>query len=326
MTKRGWVTIGDRSLYAEHTLAEPGFPTLVLLNGLSSSTRDWDEFLGPFLSEGYGSLSFDFRGQGRSLMREIEERGHFEAQVACEEQTADLEALLRHFQIPAPYHFVGMSYGGGIAIDFAARNPDQVAKLILIVPYLIRLDHAHPLQRTWSGHLDAIREMGALGSHVADSARSWYQQFITSYMDKRFASQVPDPTIRKASIDLTLGIMSFNALTCLAKLPPSSVHLITVGRDALVPRGLYSEMWSKLPERAKQSWLYIEDGEHLLLEQFPHFVAQWIDLVLADDPRIKDAKKFHAQGYSFEVWEEGGARFAFPSRPNWPRKQSHEIG
>jgi hypothetical protein len=81
-------------------------------------------------------------------------------------------------------------------------------------------------------------------------------------------------------MDLTEGIMPFNAFEVLADLPDNSVHLVTVENDTLVPKSLYLEIWDRLPESKKCSWLNIKDGEHLIFEQAPLFCAQWIETAL----------------------------------------------
>lgn len=299
----GYIKIDGHTLYAEYCAPLPGSPTLVLLNGLSDNTEHWDRLLSAIKMPGFGFLRFDFRGQGQSLEYEIKETGSFDDLVRVEDQARHLELILDHFGISEPLHMVGMSYGGGVAIRFAADHPERVRKLILIAPYVIRLDQAMPLQRLWAGQIEMMKGFGLFPGSSYETAQRCYYQFLNHYMDHRFKRAIPDETVRKACIQLTFGIMHFNAFPYFESLPEKSVHLISGGRDSLVPRGLYSEMWSKLPKHVKESWFYIEDGEHLLLEQYPEFLASWIERIMKHDPRISEGQKFNARGYAFETGE-----------------------
>jgi proline iminopeptidase len=68
---------------------------------------------------------FDHRGQGRSA------RGD-SARYVLDENVEDMEALRRHLGL-APIVSIGTSYGGMVAMAHAARHPDAVSHLILIV-------------------------------------------------------------------------------------------------------------------------------------------------------------------------------------------------
>lgn len=313
MSFQGFIRAGDHSLYAEHQPARESFPTLVLLNGLSMSSPDWDSFLRGLSSSKHGILRLDFRGQGQSLRRELEDRGGFERNVTVEEQSQDVRTVLDHLRIEGPLVLIGTSYGGGVGIHFATRWAPQVRKIILLVPYLIRLDHAFPLQRGLASQLEAMRGFGWIPGGFYDAFQHSYHQFLSHYMDYRYGRQVPDPLVRKATIHLTFGIMGYNALSSLACLPTQSVHLISGGRDTLVPSSLYREMWRRLPAESRESWLYIEDGEHLLLDQAPLFCARWVEMILADDPRLRGGRRFSGQAYSFEIFDQDHQRLRVES-------------
>jgi proline iminopeptidase len=68
---------------------------------------------------------FDHRGQGRSA------RGD-PATYTLDENVEDMEALRRHLGL-GPIVSIGTSYGGMVAMAHAARYPDSVSHLVLIV-------------------------------------------------------------------------------------------------------------------------------------------------------------------------------------------------
>ncbi len=95
---------------------------LVFVNGLGSSTRDW-EFQVPEFCKTYRVVTFDLRGQGRS--------GKPEGPYQISQFAADLAGLLRALHIEAA-HVVGISLGGGVALQFAIDYP-ALAKTLTIV-------------------------------------------------------------------------------------------------------------------------------------------------------------------------------------------------
>ncbi len=68
---------------------------------------------------------FDHRGQGRSARGDV-------AKYNLDENVEDMEALRRHLGL-GPIVSIGTSYGGMVAQAHAARYPDSVSHLILIV-------------------------------------------------------------------------------------------------------------------------------------------------------------------------------------------------
>jgi len=68
---------------------------------------------------------FDHRGQGRSAAADP-------ATYTLDENVEDMEALRRHLGL-GPIVSIGTSYGGMVAMAHAARYPDTVSHLVLIV-------------------------------------------------------------------------------------------------------------------------------------------------------------------------------------------------
>ncbi|HVH74873.1 MAG TPA: acetoin dehydrogenase dihydrolipoyllysine-residue acetyltransferase subunit [Stellaceae bacterium] len=102
-------------------LGEGGVPVL-LLHGFGADLQGW-MFLQPALAEGRRTIALDLPGHGGS-QKELD--GADEASFA-----ADVDRLLAALDIER-VHLVGHSMGGGIALTFAAWQPDRVASLTLI--------------------------------------------------------------------------------------------------------------------------------------------------------------------------------------------------
>ena len=77
------------------------------------------------LAERMQLVYFDHRGQGRSDKADP-------ATYTLDENVEDMEALRRHLGL-GPIVSIGTSYGGMVAMAHAARYPDAVSHLILIV-------------------------------------------------------------------------------------------------------------------------------------------------------------------------------------------------
>ena len=95
---------------------------MVLLHGLASTHRIWD-LVTPLLAQDFGVVALDQRGHGESAKPDV---GYDFATVA-----ADLNGLLRTLKIESPI-LVGHSWGGNVALEYAATYPEEADGLCLI--------------------------------------------------------------------------------------------------------------------------------------------------------------------------------------------------
>lgn len=102
--RTGFAAVNGIRLYYE--VAGSGRP-LVLIHGMSLDTRMWDDQFEP-LAQHYRVVRYDARGFGKSALQTGRSYAH----------TDDLKALLEYLDIEHAF-IVGLSMGGGIAIDFA---------------------------------------------------------------------------------------------------------------------------------------------------------------------------------------------------------------
>lgn len=288
-----------RTVYFEFNYKE-NTETLVFLNGLSDSIESWSEIKEYFKGKN-STLFVDLIGQGLSWQEETKNSEPLSFVISAEEQAEALKEVWTSLQINSSFHLIGFSYGGGLAIRFASLFPKLVNQLILFLPYTIRLDLAFPLQRAWAGQIGMLKNIGFLQPHI-DIIGSSYKKMIRDYMNFRFSKQIPDHKQRQASMDLAEGIMPFNAFDFFDQLPDKSTHLITVEHDTLVPKSLYREIWSRLPEVKKCSWLNVKDGEHLIFEQAPLYCAQWIETIILMKPSTH-SRLFVGHSYRMETKE-----------------------
>jgi pimeloyl-ACP methyl ester carboxylesterase len=106
--------------YVEAGEGEPVF----LIPGAFSTYRHWNKMI-PFLSKHHRLLCIDYLGVGDS----DKPRSGFKYTI---EEQADLIAdMMEKLQIPR-VHIMGVSYGGAIALNLAARYPERVGKIVSI--------------------------------------------------------------------------------------------------------------------------------------------------------------------------------------------------
>ncbi len=92
----------DYAVYTEHFAARPGRPTVVLVNGLVYDLKRWDRYTQRLVEAGVGVVRYNFRGQSKTLLREIEQHQtpkFFEAGLSPEDFSRELSVILRKLGI-----------------------------------------------------------------------------------------------------------------------------------------------------------------------------------------------------------------------------------
>ncbi|WP_171683019.1 alpha/beta fold hydrolase [Paenibacillus planticolens] len=121
-----WVSfahVNGVSLYYELIpSARSSDETIVFLHGNGFNSSRWGHIIDG-LKEDYHLLLVDLRGCGQSES--------IPGEVSWDLYTDDLYALIEHLNIEA-FHLLGHSFGGSLAVCFAARYPNLVKCLVLI--------------------------------------------------------------------------------------------------------------------------------------------------------------------------------------------------
>lgn len=310
MIKKSFFTTSfNRLVYYELDYVD-NTDVIIFLNGLADSIESWVP-IKSYLKGKHSTLFVDLIGQGKAWEEEarLNAGKNLNFFISAEEQAQALKEVWESLNLNSRFHLIGYSYGGGVAIRTATLFPELINKLILFLPYIIRLDLAFPIQRLWAGQMGFLKNLNLFKPGMNALSES-YKKMIRDYMNFRFSKHIPDHQARQVSMDLTEGIMSFNAFDYFEALPNQSVHLITVEQDTLVPKSLYHEIWSRLPESKKSSWLNIKDGEHLIFEQAPLYCAQWVEEILKFK-KDTTPREFEGNSYRMETREKS-------SRPQSP--------
>jgi 3-oxoadipate enol-lactonase len=108
-------------------------PVVALIHGYGADLRLWNAQVDHLCEAGFRVIRYDVRGHGRSM---IAPDGY-----TFENYATDLRDLLDRLNVERPTseslnieaaHLVGLSMGGGIALQFALDNPERVLSLTLV--------------------------------------------------------------------------------------------------------------------------------------------------------------------------------------------------
>jgi pimeloyl-ACP methyl ester carboxylesterase len=162
-TRHGFAEVNDTRLHYE--VAGRGDP-LVLIHGFTLDMRMWDDQFASF-AEHHRVVRYDVRGFGTSAV----------PAGAPSTNADDLAALLGYLNIPSAA-IIGLSMGGGIAIDFALAHPAMTHTLI-------------PVDSSLSGH-QWSDEWNVRFGHIGQTAR-------TAGVDAAKAEWLADPLFAPAN-------------------------------------------------------------------------------------------------------------------------------
>lgn len=182
----GFVPLKDHHVFVDYTAAAPGKPTVVLVNGLVYGLERWNDFARPLAGSGLGILRYNFRGQSRTLLKELENNESpefFRSGLDRRAQAEELAQLMDALELKSAV-IVGLSYGAGIAAEFGKRFPEKVDQLVFLAPLVVPLDLYDPKGAWIHQNLDVLKFWwGPLwGPYVYDY---YYDLIYRAYMNER---------------------------------------------------------------------------------------------------------------------------------------------
>lgn len=293
---KGFIKISSsRELFVDYVKAKNNQPTVILLNGLTYSTRQWEQMIQPLLVRGVGIVRYDMFGMGQTLakyapMMEI---------IPYQNQVADLKALLNSMQLKGPYNIVGLSYGGGIAIGYAAAYPNDIKNLVLIAPYTQPLDE----QDTWiKSQIWATRQMYP---YNPASDEELYDYFLHQIVYATYPQVEPivlgSPFTLESVFRMTQGIRKYRPLDMTDLLSAKSVHLMIARKDQYIKPVVLETYWNAVPKSARASRIYVNDTEHKMPEAIPNFTAAWVYKILSGEDLYFQGRDFEGFPLKGEV-------------------------
>ena len=146
-------TNGIVTYFEDSAPAGASGPAVVLIHGHSLDLRLWDEQVAALTDAGFRVIRYDVRGHGRSMAPPT---GY-----TWESYAADLYDLLDRLNAEGPAleaaHIVGLSMGGGIALQFALDFPTRVLSLTLVDSALPGFTYSEEFSSRIEELVDAVR-------------------------------------------------------------------------------------------------------------------------------------------------------------------------
>ena len=230
---------------------------LVLVHAGVADARMWEPIV-PALAAEHRVIRFDMRGYGRSLSG----RGAFSP-------PGDLADLLDALAIERA-HVVGASFGGLVALELAATQPERVASLVLLAAALPDIEPSPRLLEYAEAEETAV-EVGQIEDAVEINVRMWAARSTPAVQ-----ALVADMQRGAFELQLREGAES-DELD-----PPVSARLaamtvpVTVAygdRDVEDFKQIAHRLHGELPDATLHE---IRDADHLLALDQPEAVAQLI--------------------------------------------------
>lgn len=283
---KGFVKVSEvRELYVDYIPAESGQPTLVILNGLTYNTKSWDKMVSQLKGKGFGILRYDAYGQGETLRRYAPIFGA----IKIEDQANELSQLLRALKINKA-SLMGLSYGGGLAVQFASTFPEQTDKVILVAPYVgpIAMQDA-----TIKMQVRAAKLMNPFLPYTYDQLYDFFLK-VNVYTSYPLAEPilVGRPLFIESVFRMTQGVRKMDVANLTKFISPNSIHFVVAGEDEYIPTEQHDKFWQSVERSKKVSRLDVIGAKHKIPEEIPKFSASWVVEIMNKNPEINNAKNF----------------------------------
>lgn len=271
---QGFVSISTKELYVDYTAPQAGKETVVLLNGLTYTTVQWDQLTAELSKKGLGVLRYDMDGMGKTLLR----HGVKFEPYAYTDQVEDLYLLLKTVELKAPYNIAGLSYGGGIAAAFSYRYASSVKNAILMAPYTEALEQQDNYIKF---QVAVARLYFPFNPATNDQLYDYYLRQIC-YTTYPLVEPIvlENPLKLEAVFRMTQGIRKFRAIEEVDRFAAKTVHLVIAEKDEYIPREVLTKFWDKVPEAARASLTILKDSKHKIPEVKPLEASNIIEAII----------------------------------------------
>ena len=275
--KSGYIATSRGELFVMQKKATAKAPTFVLVNGLTYTHKSWNPFVDEILKihPGAGVVQFDLRGMGKTL----EKQKPLNYSLDFRDQILDMKALFKKLNIKGEKYLVGLSYGGGLTIDYARKFQKDFDGYIPIAPYL------EPLEAHVSWIMQKIRETRLMFPLNPSTDDELYAYFLKILVYTTFPLAEPlhiNDYNLEAAYRMSLGATNFNVKSIIDELPIKKMHMIYAGEDEYVHKSKFEEL-EKLTIKNKvqwASWTEIKEAKHKVPNEWPDTLAQSIFKVL----------------------------------------------
>lgn len=216
-------------------IAGEGRPLVVLHGGLADHHASLHLAL-PLTAAGFRLVLPDLRGSGRSV---------YSGALSWDLLADDLDALLRSLGLERA-SIAGISSGSGVAVRFALRHPERVAKLGIVSPVYAGAEIGLSAeQRATFQHMNAFGQQT-----LVDGIQALHPLFETLPAEIRTQARAIADTFDPASVAATTAFLAAGEqpFESLAELSGIRAEAILVpGDDALHPAAVSSAYAETLP-------------------------------------------------------------------------------
>jgi len=216
-----------------------GEELVCFLHGIGGNKSNWSDQLAYFADRGMTALAWDVRGYGES--------DDFEGAFDFAEISADLLRLLDHRGADSA-HFVGLSMGGRILMDFGHRHPERVRSLTICAAFPSFGKALDPAQR--EQYLRLRREPLLSGLTFTDLADSLIQSLAGPNLDEHVHARLLESicALRKPSYLKALeAAVYFDRIREIQEIRSRTLLLYADG-DRLTPPHMGREVAAMMPQ------------------------------------------------------------------------------
>jgi len=169
-------------------------PRVALVHGFSTPLFTWDAVFDGLTRAGFRVLRYDLYGRGMSARPS-------DIDYDLDLYDQQLVGLLEAVGWDGEVHFAGLSMGGAIVVEFAARRPDRVTSLTLFDPA------GFPIEMPFGAKLIRIPMLGEYLMRVAGDAAirdnlrtNFFDQSLTPAFTERFLPQMKIHGFKQAQL------------------------------------------------------------------------------------------------------------------------------
>lgn len=283
-------------VYNEDSDLEP----ILFLNGLSQDVSDWRTLFPNIQNSKRPLIFFDNLYQGRSLKKYLSDKkirlpltGPLGAErafvgenpqvvfkpVPITEQSHDILNLLEFLGVKSKVDLVGLSYGGGAALEIASTFTDRVRNVIMLAPYVGPLETQDQMIRA---KVSLLRKMYPLSPY---SAAEYYDELYDYFLRDLVLTTyfISEPSIIRWGVmqlvgayELIRGIRHIVSADQVKTVPDHSIHLAIAGNDQYIPEKMLTDFWNSVPEAKRGSILKVVNVEHKLNESVGPLIANYV--------------------------------------------------
>lgn len=179
--------------------------TIILLNGLTYNTENWDHLVETIQDLGFGILRYDMRGMGKTF----DANGPVTKPIPYMSQVEDLKTLIKDMKFKEKPILMGLSYGGGIGLAFTAQYPKLVEHTVLLAPYTKPLDGQDKMFKAIISQENMVRSFFFMPTLDPEQA---YSDLLKKNVHEVYPLIEPGSWNPDAVFNLTEGIRVWNAL------------------------------------------------------------------------------------------------------------------